>query len=85
MPKWPRSGTAFLLKAMRKNIIVSKAHLALSLDILSKNDQVKVIRCLKEAAIRDQRFGVATDLRDWEKALTGGKSGLNHRPKKKQP
>ena len=70
---------------MRKNIIVSKAYLALALKILTKDDQVKVIRCLKEAAIRDQRFGVGTDLRDWEKSLTGGVSGVNQRAKKKKP
>ncbi|WP_395737436.1 hypothetical protein [Prosthecobacter sp.] len=65
----------------RKNIIVSKAYLMLSLQILSKREQVMVIRTLKEAAIRAQRFGVAADLRDWEKSLTGGKSGVNHRAK----
>lgn len=70
---------------MRKNIIVSKAYLALSLEILPKDDQVKVIRCLKEAAIRGQRFSVATDLHDWEKSLTGGVSGVNQRAKKRKP
>lgn len=69
---------------MRKNIIVSKEHLRPALEILSKGDQVKVIRCLKEAAIRDQRFSVGADLRDWEKSLTGGVSGTNHRAKKKK-
>ncbi len=70
---------------MRKNIIVSKAYLALALEILPKREQVKVIRCLKEAAIRDQRFSVGADLRDWEKALTGGVSGVNQRTKKQKP
>jgi len=67
----------------RKNIIVSKACLHVSLQHLTKGEQIKMIRCLKETAIRDQRFGVATDLRDWEKQLTGGKSGINAKPRRK--
>ncbi len=60
-----------------KNIIITKTSLLGAMENLSQRQAIKTIRCLKEAAIRDQRFNTAVFLRDEEKRLTGGKSGVN--------
>jgi hypothetical protein len=41
------------------------------------SERIVTLRCLKEAAIIDQNFAAAAALRDAEKKLTGGKSGIN--------
>jgi hypothetical protein len=45
--------------------------------------QVIFLRTLKEAAIYDQSFDSAMLIRDTEKKLTGGETGINY-PKKRR-
>lgn len=59
-----------------KRINLSWNDLQASCKCLSKPMLIKLIRCLKEAAIRDHDFTLACRLRDWEKRL-GVKPGMN--------
>lgn len=61
------------------HIIVSFDSFVSATAHLSTAQAVKTLRCLKEAAIRDQNFETAIVLRDEEKRLTGGKTGMNAR------
>ena len=66
-----------------KYITVSKASLLAPLENLTNPKAVIVLRCLKEAAIIDQRFSTAVVLRDEERLWTGGKSGINAKARRK--
>lgn len=65
------------------HLVLTQESLKRALGNMTARAAVQTLRCLKEAAIYDQSFDYAIVLRDAEKRLTGGKSGINTPPAKK--